>query len=107
MASSAAGWTGGKEATSVKFLIICRAIEPSPLPYGGQMELLEATQQRLASGADSQILDTLSFAGERTFALIIEAPNGQALDRSVFGLPAEPLCSFEVHALIEADDSSG
>lgn len=90
----------------MRFLVICRAIEPAPIGYPGQMELLEATQERLANGTDLRIRDVLAFAGERAFALVIEAEAGNDLDHSVFGLPAEPLLSFEVHVLREEPASS-
>lgn len=53
------------------------------------MELLEETQARLAQRSDPRVIEAYSFAGERAFALV-EAATGQDLDRTVFGLPAEP-----------------
>lgn len=85
----------------MKFLVICRAIEPPPVGYPDQLDLLAATQERLRSGTDSRIVTTMSFAGERTFALVVEAVTGRDLDLTVFALPAEPLCAFEVHVLLE------
>ena len=68
------------------------------------LELLEATQQRLRSGTDSRIVPTISFAGERAFAVVAETATGRELDRTVYALPAEPLCAFEVHALLEDEE---
>jgi hypothetical protein len=65
------------------------------------MELLGATQERFANRTDAMIQDVLSFAGERAFALVVEANSGADLDYSVVGLPAEPLASFDVHVLVE------
>ena len=87
----------------MRFLVVCRAIEPPPVGYPDQVELLEATQERLRSGTDSRIVQTMSFAGERAFALVVEAATGRELDHTVFAIPAEPLCAFEVHALLEDD----
>ena len=89
----------------MRFLVLCRAIQPPPVGYCDQLELLEVTQERLRSSTDSQIVETMSFAGERAFAVVVEAPTARALDRTVFGLPAEPLLDFEVHVLMEADTS--
>ena len=85
----------------MRFLVMCRAIEPPPVGYPDQMELLEATQERFAKNTDSRIKDVFAFAGERAFALVIEAGSANDLDFSVFDLPAEPLMSFEVHVLRE------
>ena len=87
----------------MRFLVICRAIEPPPLGYVDQLELLQATQERLQSGTDRRVVETMSFAGERAFVLVVEAATARDLDNAVFGLPAEPLCTFEVHALVEED----
>ncbi|HEV2369904.1 MAG TPA: hypothetical protein VGR90_08500 [Acidimicrobiales bacterium] len=85
----------------MRFLVMCRAIEPAPIGFPDQIELLEATQQRFADNTDPRIGQVLSFAGERSFAMVIEARTAAELDRSVFALPAEPLMIFEVHALID------
>ena len=77
----------------MRFLVICRAIEPPPVGYPDQLELLEASQERLRSGTDSRIVEAMSFAGERAFALVVEAAKGRALDNAVFAHPAEPLCA--------------
>ncbi len=50
----------------MRFLVLCRAIQPPPVGYVDQLELLEATQERLRSGTDSRIVETMSFAGART-----------------------------------------
>ena len=85
----------------MRFLVICRAIEPAPTGYSDQVELLGATQERFRNVTDPQLVDVLSFAGERAFALIVEAATAHQLDHSVFGLPAEPLINFEIHVLLE------
>jgi hypothetical protein len=87
----------------VQFLVICRAIEPPPLGFPDQMELLEATHERFANETDARVKQVLSFAGERSFGLVIEADTARDLDVSVFSLPAEPLMRFEVHVLLEPD----
>jgi hypothetical protein len=92
------GW--GKGGSTMKFFVICRAIEPPPVGYPDQVELLEATQQRLGGG-DPRIVETFTFAGERAFAMVIDVPTARELEGAVFGLPAEPLCRFEVHVLAE------
>ena len=85
----------------MRFLVLCRAIQPPPVGYMDQLELLEATQERLRSGSDSRIVETMSFAGERSFAVVVDAATARALDHTVFGLPAEPLLDFEVHVLMQ------
>ena len=85
----------------MQFLVIVRAIEPSPLPAEEQHELLVATHDELRHRRDPRILQVLSFAGERTFAMVVDVASGRELEHVVFHLPVEPLCSFEVHALVE------
>ena len=85
----------------MRFLVLCRAIEPSPVGFPDQIELLEATQARFVNRSDPRITDVLSFAGERSFAMIVEATTAKELDLSVFSLPVEPLTSFEIHVLVE------
>ena len=87
----------------MRFLVICRAIEPPPVGYPDQIELLEATQDRFRNGTDTRILDVYSFAGERVFVLLIEAGTARDLANSVFGLPSEPLTNFEIHVLLEPE----
>jgi hypothetical protein len=45
----------------------------------------------------------MSFAGERASALVVEVATGRDIDHTVFALPAEPLCAFEVQVLLEDD----
>lgn len=85
----------------MRFMVLCRAIEPSPLSFPDQMELLEETQTRFAERSDPRVIEVYSFAGERAFAMVIEVASAQEVDRIVFGLPAEPLMSFEVHVVLE------
>lgn len=87
----------------MRFLVICRAIEPAPLGYPDQLELLEATRERFRNRTDPRVVEVLSFAGERSFALVVEAASARQLDHSVFGLPVEPLINFEVHVLMELE----
>lgn len=87
----------------MRFMVISRAIEPSPVGFADQLELLEATQERLVNRTHPRIQDVFSFAGERAFAFIVEADRARDLNYSVFALPAEPLMSFEVHVLAEPD----
>lgn len=72
----------------MKFLVICRAIEPSPLPYAEQIELLETTQQLLQSSHDARVVQTLSFAGERTFAFVVETATARGSRRNRLRAPS-------------------
>ena len=71
----------------MRFLVICRAIEPPPVGYPDQLELVEAIQERLRSRTDTRIVDVLSFAGERAFAIVVDASTGRTGHRSVIRQP--------------------
>lgn len=69
----------------MRFMVLCRAVEPSPLPYPDQLELLEETQTLFAQRGDPRVTEVYSFAGERAFAVVVEAPTARELDRSMGG----------------------